>query len=97
MEENHLNRLITVNHEGRLCFDSQVVDSDMILFEEEAKNLLEQELMEGPHFYYQEEDDLMTESDDTEIIPDDDWIQEDDISFNGGYHDISNDEFDVSY
>jgi hypothetical protein len=97
MKEKHHNPKIRVNSDGRLCIDNQVVDFDMILFEEEAKNLLEQELMEGPHYYYQEEDELISENDDADIIPDEDQIQEDDIYFNGGYHDISNDEFDARF
>lgn len=96
MEENHLNRNISVNPDGRLCIDNQTVDSDMILFEEEAKNLLEQELMEGPHFYYTgEEDELIPEDDDPDIILEDDQNQDDENYLNGGYHDISNDEFDT--
>ncbi len=57
MEEKHLSRRISVNPEGQLCIDDQVVDSDMILFEEEAKILLEKELMEGPHNSLSEEED----------------------------------------
>lgn len=94
MEEKHLNRIISVNKDGRLCIDDQEVDSDMILFEEEAKNLLEEELMEGPHFYSSDED-LSNYDCYDEYLDSDDYNLDDDIFFRGGYYDISNDEFDA--
>lgn len=96
MEERHLNRIISVKKDGRLCIDNQEVDSDMILFEEEAKNLLEQELMEGPHFYNpsDEDDDLdgfyLDHEFDFEIDSDDN-----NTFLRDGYFDISNDDFDA--
>lgn len=61
MEEKHLSRRISVNPEGQLCIDDQVVDSDMILFEEEAKILLENELMEGPQNVLSDDEDDFSE------------------------------------
>lgn len=94
MEERHLNRRISVNKDGRLCIDNQEVDSDMILFEEEAKNLLEQELMEGPHFDTPDNDFIINNIND-EDFDIEDYNPDDDIYLNGGYYDISNDEFDA--
>lgn len=61
MEEKHQNRVITVNPQGQLCIDNQLVDSDMILFEEEAKILLENELMEGPQNVLSDDEDDFSE------------------------------------
>jgi len=94
MEEKHQNRTISVNSDGRLSIDNQEVDSDMILFEEEAKSLLEKELMEGPLSSYSENEDAYLQD-----YFDYDYTGEnsldDDIFFNEGYNDISNDEFDT--
>lgn len=97
MEEQHLNRRISVNKDGRLCIDNQEVDSDMILFEEEAKILLEQELMEGPYLYYPMEDDETTPhfDKDQDINDRDSNYGGDDIFFRDGYFDISNDDNDA--
>jgi trans-2-enoyl-CoA reductase len=96
MEERHLNRSISVNKDGRLCIDNQEVDSDMILFEEEAKNLLEQELMEGPHYNPMEEDVDNFDGFDNDRDYDRELDSDgDDIFFRDGYFDISNDDFDA--
>lgn len=100
MKENPLDRIISVNPDGRLCIDNQEVDSDMILFEEEAKNLLEQELMEGPLNYYPEKSGVesLFEEDDLEAYSDEDVFPDDeDITFgDGGYYDINNDDYDFN-
>jgi hypothetical protein len=98
MEERHLDRIISVNPEGLLCIDNQVVDSDMILFEEEAKSLLEQELMEGPLLSYsEEEEDYSLFEEDSDDYLEDDYISDEDISFFDGSSDISNDDFDINF
>lgn len=72
MEEMHQSKNFSVNAEGQLCIDNHVVDSDMILFEEEAKILLEQELMEGPLFFYPDDEDNYSSLEiDIDILPDD--------------------------
>lgn len=87
---------MSVDIDGRLYIDSRLVDSAMILFEEEAKNLLEKELMEGPlnNYMKDDEDDSFLESDDFDI-PLEDSDYDENISFDSGYYDISNDEFDT--
>ncbi len=88
MEEMHQNKCFSVNAEGQLCIDDHVVDSDMILFEEEAKLLLEQELMEGPLYYYPEtEDDYSALETDSE-----DLMNDDDIYYEGNNFDLFSDD-----
>lgn len=95
----HLNRTIRLNPQGKLIMDNQEVDFDMILCEEEAINLLEEELMEGLQtiYYPDEEEYRLTENDDRYPFVDDDTSSGEDILFKGGYFDISDDEFDVTY
>jgi hypothetical protein len=99
MKNTPLYRVISVNPDGRFCIDNQVVDFDMILFEEQAKNLLEAELMEGPLNYYpgQEGDDSFFEENDLEAFGENDILPDDrDIWFGDGYYDINNDDFDIN-
>ncbi len=92
---------LSIDIDGRLNIDSRLVDSAMILFEEEAKNLLEKELMEGPlNNLKDDEDDSFLESDDfdTQLEDDSDFDEHDEnISFDSGYYDNINDEFDAIY
>jgi len=76
LANNHRDKLYSINPDGHLCFDDQELDSDLILFEEEAKNLLERELMEGLLFYYpeDEEDYSMIEDEDLEQNTEDNSI-----------------------
>lgn len=98
MEGRHLNRILSVNSDGLLCIDNQVVDSNMILFEEEAKRLLEQELMEGPLLSYsEEEEDYSSFEEDSEDYLDEEFLNDEDISFYDGSSDISYDDFDINY
>lgn len=95
----HLNNRISISPEGKLFIDNQELDSDIILFEEEAKDLLEEELMEGPLIYYPDDEGYypISENDDFDLFLDDHLLDNDDISFRDGYFDISNDELDVNY
>lgn len=99
MEEMHLNRDFSVNSEGQLCVGGQVVDSNMILFEEQAKSLLEKELMEGPLNYDPANDDDDYQSFDEDIydhlLDNDISMNDDNFSSEGGFFDINNDEFDA--
>lgn len=98
MEENHHNRIYSVSPDGRWLFDDREVNS-FIIFEEEAKNLLEKELMEGPLNYYPEDNDdyPLTESEDLDpLITEDEDFTIDDISIEGGYYDISDDVADFN-
>jgi hypothetical protein len=98
MEENHHNRIYTVSPDGRWLIDDREVNS-FIIFEEEAKNLLENELMEGPLNYYPEDEDdyPLNESEDLyPMINEDEDISIEDISIEGGYYDIINDVADFN-
>ncbi|HLN52984.1 MAG TPA: hypothetical protein VK212_04705 [Lentimicrobium sp.] len=96
MKGNPLNRVISVNPDGRLCIDNQEVDSDMILFEEEAKNLLEEELLEGPLSNYPEygtDEELLFEEDDNDSEAFGDFSDDEDITFGDSGYDINNDDY----
>ncbi|GEM_PF-2995099 len=100
MKNKPLSHVITVNPDGELCFDNQVVDFDSILFEEKAKNLLESELLEGPLNYYpeQDSDESLFDEDDFENIIDDDesfFDDEDITSGDSDFYDISNDDSEI--
>ncbi len=88
---------LSVDIDGRLHIHSRLVDSAMILFEEEAKNLLEKELMEGPlnNYLKDDEDESLLESDDFDEPLEEDYDIDENISFDSGYYDISNEEFDA--
>jgi hypothetical protein len=90
---------LSVYFDGQLYIDSRLVDSAMILFEEEAKNLLEKELMEGPLNNYNREDEefSLLDSVDFDLPLEKEPDSDEDISLNDNYYDISNDEFDAIY
>lgn len=90
---------LSVYVDGQLYIDSRLVDSAMILFEEEAKNLLEKELMEGPlnNYYREDEDFSLLDSDDFDLPLEEEADSDENISLDGNYYDISNDEFDAIY
>jgi hypothetical protein len=81
---------LSINSEGLLCINDIVVDPDMILFEEDAKVLLENELMEVPLFYNpDDENDLApSDMDEFEIISDDESTFDDEISLDGNNQDL---------
>ncbi len=100
MKRKPLSSLISVNSDGELCIDNQVVNFNNLLFEEKAKNLLEKELQEGPHNYYPEGDrdeSLFDEDDlDKTLNEDEVLLDDEDITFgDSDFYDISNDDSEI--
>lgn len=99
MEEKHPDKVYSINPDGQLCIEGQELDSDMVLYEEEAKKLFESELMESLLFYYPEDEEDYSDIEDEDLDQNTENNSKDNevTKADNDYFDINNDEFYLNY